>query len=205
MNKIVINYTLCTPPPRNGYKIYYRVSGTADAYALAGTFFSSPAVFYDNVNPAGTCYEGFIVSSCSDDFMGNHIPFETCGSGAGGDNSSCGTFMGETTELMTYYDYGTFDLHVDGAITVHLLWSTYDRPNRFTVYEDGAVLITTGYKGYAPYPGPWGGTLSTTESGDLSFTPVPGRVYQIQIEAGPAGPPPFDLSDNWSLNINCDL
>lgn len=202
MNKIVINFTLCTPAPTNGYKIYYRVAGSGDAYTLAGSFFSSPAVFYDHVNPAGTCYEGYVVSDCGD-VMGNHIPFNTCESESGFDNSSCGTGISNSTEELSFHDYGFFDLHVDGTPLVHLLWSTYDRPNRFTVYEDGSVLTTTGWKGYAPYVGPWGASLSTTENGDLTFVPVPGRVYQLKIEAGPAGPPPYDISDNFLVSINC--
>ncbi len=202
MIKIVLYFNTCSPAPSGGYKIYYRVAGSGDPYTSAGTFFTSPAVFYDSVNPLGTCYEGYIVSDCGNDVMGNHIPFETCGSGEI-DNSSCGTSLSTETTSLDYEDLGLFDLHVDGAVTVNLLYDTFDRPNRFTLYEDGVQIATTGWKGYAPYPGPWGLTLSTSESGTITFNPVIGKVYTLRIEAGPAGPSPYDVSDNFLISINC--
>lgn len=203
MNKIVINFTTCSPPPVGGYKIFYRVSGSEDAYILAGTFSTSPAIFYDDVNPAGTCYEGYIVSVCSEDVMGNHIGFETCGSDGDFDNSSCGTTIGFVTEDPAYVNLGNFDLHVDGAVSVELRWQSIDRPNRFNLYEDAILIQTTGWKGYAPYIGPWGGSLSTVESGVMTFTPLPGKDYYLNIEAGPAGPPPYDLDDYFLVDIVC--
>lgn len=203
MIKISVYFTTCSPAPTGGYKIYYRVAGTEDAYTSGGTFFTTPAVFYDRINPAGTCYEGYIVTDCGNDVMGNHIPFETCGS-ATLDNSSCATSIIQTTAALTYVDLGLFDLHVDGSVTVILHYQTYDRPNRFTLYEDGVNIDTSGWKGYAPYAGPWGVSLSTAASGDITFNPVLGRAYQVRIEAGPAGPPPYNISDNFVLDIHCN-
>lgn len=201
MNKISINFTLCSPEPLHGYKIYYRVAGSGDDYKLAGTFFTSPAVFYDNLNPAGTCYEGYMASDCGD-LMGNHIAFETCNSTVI-DNSSCGTTIAINTADMGYVNLGFFDLHIDSVAHVSLNWATYERPDRFTVFKDGSYLTGTGWKGYAPYPGPWGMSLSTTETGSLTFNPLPGSAYKIQIEVGPAGPAPFNLTDNFVLDIIC--
>lgn len=81
MNKITINYELCSPPPSGGYLIYYKVVESGDSYKLAGRFFSTPAVFYDTLNLAGTCYEGYVVSDCGNGVFGNQVPFQTCGSG----------------------------------------------------------------------------------------------------------------------------
>lgn len=65
MNQITINFNECDPAPENGYNIQWRVLGSGDPYTDAGNFFSSPAVFNDEVNPPGTCYEGIIQSDCS--------------------------------------------------------------------------------------------------------------------------------------------
>lgn len=208
MNKIVIYFNLCSPAPVAGYKVYYRVAGTSDVYTYAGSFFNSPAIFYDTLNPAGTCYEGYIVSDCGNDILGNHILWVSCESGesgesGGSDQSSCGTTISITTSSPAYTNLGYFDLHVDGVITVNLFWSSYDRPNRFNLYEDGVLIQTTGWKGYAPYPGPWGLSLSTSESGTITFNPVPGKEYKVSIEAGNAGPSPYDGEDSFELNINC--
>lgn len=81
MNKILINFTLCIPAPSDGYNIMYRVAGSSDSYTNAGNFFISPAIFYDTINPAGTCYEGFIQTVCGD-VLGNPVFWESCGSGA---------------------------------------------------------------------------------------------------------------------------
>lgn len=80
MNKILINFTPCTPEPSGGYSIKYRVAGSGGAYTDAGNFFASPAVFYDTVNPAGTCYEGFLMTVCGD-VSGTPVFWESCGSG----------------------------------------------------------------------------------------------------------------------------
>lgn len=204
MNKIVINFTTCSPPPSGGYKIFYREEGSTGIYTEVGPFYSSPAIFYDDINPPGTCYEGYIVSDCGNDVFGNHILFSTCDSSAVSmDNSSCGTTLTTETTDLGYVNLGLFDLHVDGAVTVHLNYNVYGRPNRFTLYEDGSTIQSTGWKGYAPYPGPWGLSLSTSESGDIVFNPLPGKVYKIRVEAGPAGPSPYDLADNYTITVSC--
>lgn len=84
MNKIVVYFTECSPAPSGGYKVYWRVQGSSDPYTLGGTFFISPAVFYDTVNPAGTCYEGIIQTDCGNEVVGSAIPWASCESESGG-------------------------------------------------------------------------------------------------------------------------
>ncbi len=83
MNQIVLNFAPCTPPPSKGYIIKWRIAGSDDIFSYAGNFFTSPAIFYDNVNPAGTDYEGFIQSDCN--IMGNQIPWGVDSGCVGGD------------------------------------------------------------------------------------------------------------------------
>lgn len=82
MNTVTINFIECEPAPNIGYRLTWRVAGTSDAYTDEGIFTSSPAVFVDNINPVGTCYEGFLQSDCSESgesgtVLGEAIPWNT--------------------------------------------------------------------------------------------------------------------------------
>lgn len=208
MNLITLTFAECEPNPSKGYRVQWRVLGSGDPYTDEGNFFSSPAVFTDDTNPPGTLYEGLITAQGSN-LICNDVPWGVEESGeiesgeSGFDNSSCGTTISQITASTTYVDLGLFDIHVDTASHVDLAWQTHDRPNRFTLYDNGVFADTTGWKGIAPYAGPWGMSLSTAESGTLGFDPIAGHEYKIRVEVGPAGPPPYDVSDNFDLDIIC--
>jgi len=111
MNRIEVNFNTCSPAPSGGYNIMYRIQGSGDSYTNAGNFFTSPAVFYDTINPAGTCYEGFIRSDCG--VLGTPV-----------DWIGCGSESGETGVTMTW-DYindfgmgGHYRILVNGIIVV---------------------------------------------------------------------------------------
>lgn len=78
MNTVTINFIPCSPAPENGYNLQWRVAGSGDPYTDAGNFTGSPAQFVDELNPEGTCYEGFLQSDCGSGIgMGNQIPWST--------------------------------------------------------------------------------------------------------------------------------
>ena len=83
MNKIEVNFITCEPAPPQGYNVQWRVQGSGDPYTDAGNFFISPAVFYDTVNPAGTCYEGLLRSDCGE-VVSNPLLWSTCAEESGG-------------------------------------------------------------------------------------------------------------------------
>lgn len=83
-NTITINFIECTPAPAQGYNLKWRVAGSGDPYTDEGNFSSSPAMFIDNINPEGTCYEGTLQSICTESgesgsgqFVGEEIPWAT--------------------------------------------------------------------------------------------------------------------------------
>ncbi len=90
-NTIHLLFTPCQPAPANGYRITYRPSGSAIAYRTWPlTFMSSPAVFTDTQDPAGTQYEGFVQGDCGGDGLGVRVPWttgENSPSGGGGEES----------------------------------------------------------------------------------------------------------------------
>ena len=82
MPTVAVNFIPCAATPNNGYKLTWRVQGSSDPYTDQGTFYDSPIVFIDELNPEGTCYEGFLQADCTESgesgsLVGNAIPWAT--------------------------------------------------------------------------------------------------------------------------------
>lgn len=81
-NTIRINFIPCEPEPAQGYRVTWRVAGSADPYTDEGLFTETPIEFEEPINPEGTCYEGFLQSDCSESgesgtVLGEQIPWAT--------------------------------------------------------------------------------------------------------------------------------
>lgn len=92
-NRITINFTPCNPDPANGYVVSYRPTGSdEDLRVWPDNFFSTPIVFDDENDTAGTQYEGYIQGDCGDGQLGLNVPFVTEGgesqSDSGGESGS---------------------------------------------------------------------------------------------------------------------
>lgn len=206
MNQIVVNFIECDPQPSKGYNLKWRVLGSSDPYTDAGNFFTSPAIFTDGTNPDGTQYEGTLTAQGRNtdcDPVSWNTEQSSGSSSSGFDNSSCGAGLTLNTPDPQYVDLGFTDINVDGASHVDISYDVMVRPNRLTLYDNGVFHSTTNWKGIAPYPGPWGGSLSTLTTGVLGFNPIPGHSYKLRIEVGPAGPAPYDVADDLIINIIC--
>jgi hypothetical protein len=206
-NLITINFLECNPTPSKGYNVQWRVAGSGDPYTDQGNFFSSPAVFVDGSNPDGTLYEGTITAqgnniNCNPQPGGNTESPEGSGS-ASSFGYPCGSLISDSTADLMMHNYGFYFLDVEGASHVDLFYDIIGRPNRITLYDNGILLATTGWKGVAPYGGPWGASLSTATTGTIPFNPIAGHEYKILVEAGPAGPSPYDVSDNFQIDVLC--
>jgi hypothetical protein len=90
------------------------------------------------------------------------------------------------------------------AITI--TYAAFDRPNRFNLYVNGGLAVTSGWVGYDnTYEGPWGGvgdvnTNGTT--GNFTFTYIPGSTYEMRVEVGPENPN-TQLGDSYQFTIYC--
>lgn len=115
---------------------------------------------------------------------------------------SCGETITQETVSAAHVFLPLFNLDVAGSSSVDLNWQVFDRPNRFTLYDNGVLVETTGWRGTAAYGGPWGANLSTASSGTITFSPVGGHVYTLRVEAGPADPDNI-VSDNFNVAIVC--
>jgi hypothetical protein len=80
------------------------------------------------------------------------------------------------------------------------VYDAFDRPNRFNLYDNGGLVATSGWVGYADYSGPWGSDLNVSPNGSFTydFSTTLGRY--VEIEYGPASPTtPISDSAEWSL------
>jgi hypothetical protein len=113
----------------------------------------------------------------------------------------CGETISQETVSAAYVDLGLFHLDIDVADTVDLNWNVMGRPNRFTLYNNGVLEQTTGWRGVAAYGGPWGASLNTATTGTMTFD-VSGGPYTLRVEVGNADPDNI-VSDNFEVVIGC--
>lgn len=114
----------------------------------------------------------------------------------------CGETISVESTSAAYVNLGKFALDVEGADEVDLNWASLNRPNRFTVYDNGVYMDGTGWRGVAAYPGPWGASLSTAVTGTIHFEPVSGHTYTIEIEEGNADPNAI-VNGTFAVQIVC--
>ena len=115
--------------------------------------------------------------------------------------SPCDDFVASTYDGNDYHIYNNYFICNDlGTSTIQFNWVALDRPNRFNLYGPSGLLATSGWVGTATYPGPWGASLSTPNSGTLGV-PYTNGMY-LQVEAGPASPT-SPISDAWQGIFVC--
>lgn len=111
----------------------------------------------------------------------------------------CGSYLSGNHYTTGFYRYPDqlIDLRTPvGKVTISL--QSYDVPNRFDVYDDeGKLVISSGWMGYATYPGPWGSSLNTSQSKSLIFTKTK-PTYSLRIETVIQ-----NNSDSWNASISC--
>lgn len=195
-NQITLPFTLCSPPPANGYIVKYRPAGSSIAYRVVTGVTASPFVITDSNDADGTNYVGVIQSDCGDGNFGTEKPFT-----ANIEGLACGDTYTSNYDGIGLYTYPSklIDLH-EG--TVNINWSVYDRPNTFTIYKDGLSLVTTGWKGIATYSGPWGSSISTATTGVLTYMPEVGHIYTLVVQAGPTDHT-APITDSFNVAIDC--
>jgi hypothetical protein len=119
---------------------------------------------------------------------------------------TCGGSANDSWSSVASHNYGFIHLDITSSnpYKVTINWNAGVRPNRFSVRNDtdSVIVATTGWVGTAAYVGPWGASLSTATTGALNFFPVKGKLYSLQIEAGPGNPAAL-VTDTWSVSVAC--
>lgn len=88
-----------------------------------------------------------------------------------------------------------------GLANISINYNANERPNRYNFYNSfGSLVSSSGWVGYANYPGPWGASLNTPPTGFLTVTYANG-LY-LTVETGPANP--LDpITDSFEVTISC--
>jgi hypothetical protein len=132
----------------------------------AGNFSSSPAVFTDEINPAGTCYEGFIRSDCSgsgsgEEKFGTPVTWEACPEESGCNGNPITGALDNSTEFIC------------GTLQEYLFLD-----NAHEIIQPGAVLY-------------YDACLTEPVTGFLFVKDIDGIVFNLDIDevivGGPTG------------------
>ena len=121
--------------------------------------------------------------------------------GATGTCYECNDFVSNSYAGSDYHQYDPVQIcNGLSTTTIEFYWYSIDRPNRFNLYDNTGLISTSGWVGFANYPGPWGSSLSTPSSGTI------GALYTsdmyLLVEAGPADLS-NPISDTWNGNFVC--
>jgi hypothetical protein len=72
-NKITVNFIECAPTPANGYRVFYRPIGNS-VYRQSPVSQHPPIIIFDDNDPSGTRYEGYVQSDCGNGRLGDSPP-----------------------------------------------------------------------------------------------------------------------------------
>ena len=121
--------------------------------------------------------------------------------GATGTCYSCNEFVTNSYSANNYHLYDPIYICDDlSTANIQFNWFSLDRPNRFSLYNAFGLVATSGWVGFANYPGPWGSSLLTPSSGTIG-APYTSGMYLV-VEAGPANPS-SPISDTWNGSFTC--
>jgi hypothetical protein len=201
MGKIQINFTAPSPAPANGYRVKYKKSTDSTYLTVSPNPTSSPVIISSVEN--GVSYNVTVESDCGGGTFSTLLnttavpakTFFTCPANMTGNNAANTSF--------TYPDKYV-DVFNPAISLLTLNYNAYDRPNRFTVYdENGNFVISTGWVGQATYSGPWGPSSTVPAVGQISFNRDPGvTYYTVRVEVA-GGNPANPTSDSWEVQISC--
>ncbi len=115
--------------------------------------------------------------------------------------NDCGSFY-DGSFLGGYHIYNeTINLAgIPEGCTINVTVYALDVPNRFDILDGGSLLISSGWLGYADYPGPWGWNIAEPSPVTISFVKGTSDTYTLRVET--VTPP--DQYDYWHAVVSCD-
>ncbi len=109
------------------------------------------------------------------------------------------TGFSDTYSGTNFHIYGPYNIDVSSLATGQTLYlhlEIYNVPNRFTL-NNGSASSTSGWKGVASWPGPWGPNgINTSNVGGLSITKGSSNTIQLTVETLNENAPSH-LNDSW--------
>jgi len=117
-------------------------------------------------------------------------------------SNTCGAVLSDNWTFDTYTTQTkclNLSARSNGDI-ISISVQSYDRPNNFTVRaNNGNGVATSGWLGYADYPGQWGSSISNSGSTTLTFVYNSSLTYTLEIEIGEGN----GTSDGWQAILTC--
>src|SRR5436190_6080249 len=115
---------------------------------------------------------------------------------------SCGAYLTSNYYGVGYYTYPNYALNLSSTpqgSTINVLVHSYDIPNRFTIKDAiGNIYASTSWMGHVTYSGPWGPSLNTPETQNLTFALGTTTSLILKVETSTT-----TYSDNWDATVGC--
>jgi hypothetical protein len=203
---VTVNFTGSIPAPSNGYIVGYRTAGSSSAYTYVSPNPTSSPVNISNV-PVCEDLEVVVQSQCDNSQVSS--PQTTTVTGY--TSYVCGDIIDVSHSHLGFYAYPSYLLDVRGASDLVTLEVNCDTiPNRFTVYDANNNIVVSsasisgnksGWIGTAAYSGPWGASISTVNSGFLTFSKNGQCFYRLYVESQTG----TNTQDHFTVNITCPV
>jgi surface protein len=119
--------------------------------------------------------------------------------------SSCGIIFnsGYTGNDSITQVYSLDFVGLDDGYTISIAVFAFDRPNYFTIRENGTNIAVSGWLGFATYPGPWGSSLNGPSSYFFpNFAYDITKTYTVDILIGFADSL-NPVSDAYTIEVDC--
>lgn len=190
---LTVNFTGSDPAPAGGYIVKWAAGNGSWNYVTPNP--TSSPISIPNVP---VCEDITVVmqSQCDN----SQVSAEQTTVVPAYSSNVCSDVISGTHTHNGYYAYPSYLLDTRAATsTVTLTYDVIDVPNRFTIYDsNGNLIVTSGWRGVAAYPGPWGGSLNTTTTGSISFTATD-CFYRLLVESNTN----TSYADAFSVSIAC--
>jgi uncharacterized membrane protein YgcG len=201
---VSVSFTAANPAPANGYIVKWKkASEPTSSYVQVIPNPTVSPVVINNV-PACENINVIVQASCGPGFTSQEVTATATGLGV---PLKCGCGYDGNIDNMDFYIYPSIALDFTGVqngSTITLAYNSVGRINRFEIYNQTNSTITTssGWAGQANYPGPWGLSINTPSTGDITFTYDNTKTYVLNVQVGGADPN-NQINDAWSVVLGC--
>lgn len=201
---ISVSFNEANPAPVNGYIVKWKqASEPTSSFAQVVPNPTTSPVIISNV-PACEDIDVVVQAACGPGFFSQEVTAVATGLGVA---LKCGCGYQGTVDDMNFYIFPSIPIDFTGVqngSTITLAYDSINRINRFDIYNvtDSTITVSSGWVGLADYPGPWGASINTPTTGDISFIYDNTKTYVLNVQAGGADPN-NQTNDAWSVVLGC--
>jgi hypothetical protein len=163
---------------------------------------STPEPATDTPTPTPTATPTATPTPTPEPLTDTPTPTPTAMAAVGCNSTINGTYVPSGSTIQTHnLDFST----LTNGSTIVVSYDAYDRPDRFNIYEDGLLIVNSGWVGSdSTYSGPWGdpGSLGNS-TGQFDFIFDNTKTYELRVDVGSANPSNV-LQDSWDVTLTCN-